>query len=175
MTCSNLLVGLNSKLKLVFTLAILVLCGLTSSLQICNLLLIILAIFIILLPHKKSFIRRFVLFLPFIVVTFALPLFFTPGRIIAYSITYEGLHKGTILGAKVLLAIGYSLIFILSTPPIELAKSLDWITLHKLRLGETLLIALKFADLVKSGRKDSITSTLKYAIESIQKQMGNDK
>ena len=171
MICSKLLVGLDSKLKLLLTLSILVVCGITYSLQICKILLIILALTIALLPHKIAFIRRLILFLPFIIATFALPLFFTPGRIIAYRITHEGLHKGTILGAKVLLSIGYSLIFILSTPPIEVAKSLDWITLHKLRLGETLLIALKFADLVKTGHKDSIASTLKYAIESIQKQV----
>lgn len=172
----NSLVCSDARLKLVITLVLLVICalvpfpiigtGLVSHISVCSILLIFLFVGILLLPNKKEFVRRLTFFLPFILVTFGLPLFFTPGKIITHGITYEGLHKGSVLGIKVFLAIGYSLFFVLSTPPVEIAKSLDWITMNRLKLGETLLVALKFAELVKNGHKNkSWVATLRYAIE----------
>lgn len=165
----NPLVCLDSRLKLVITLVFLISCGLAQHIVMYGILFGFLGIGFALLPKKRRLISRFTLFLPFVFATFAFQLFFTPGEIFFtishHAITYEGLYKGLVLGSRVLLAIGYSLIFVLSTSPFEIAKSLDWLTGNKLKLGDSLLVALKFADLVKNSPKSSVISTLKYAIE----------
>ncbi len=103
-------------------------------------------------------------------MTFAFQLF-VPGRIIFKGITYEGLYQGSILGTKLLLAISYSLIFTLSTLPAEIGKVLDWVTLNKLGLGKTLIVALKFITLIKTSPEKSPFSILKYAIEKTKNSM----
>ena len=156
---------MNPKAKLSITILLLLGCGLTRNPLIIIILFIPFILGFVLLSDKKIFIKRISLFLPFVLATFVFQLF-TPGRIIFQGITYEGLYQGSILGAKLLLAIGYSLVFTLSTPPAKIGEALDWITLNKLGLGRTLLVALKFVDLIKKSRKRPFASTLRYAIEN---------
>lgn len=91
---------------------------------------------------------------------------FTKGRIIAPGITYEGLYNGLETAGKLLLAVGYSLILITSTPANELAESLDWLTRGKLKLGTVLRSALDFMHDVKQATKakHSLARTLKCVI-----------
>jgi hypothetical protein len=56
----------------------------------------------------------------------------------------------------------------LSTPVVEIARSLDWITCDRLRLGQTLLVAVRFAELIRSGREKSLVSNLRHAIQKSQ-------
>ncbi len=161
---------MSSKVKLLTTILLLLSCGLAKNPLIIIVLFIPFILGIVLLPDKKIFIKRISLFLPFVLATFVFQLF-TPGRIIFKGITYEGLYQGSILGTKLLLAIGYSLIFTLSTPPAKIGEALDWITLNKLGLGKTLMVATKFIDLIKKSPKKSPFSTLKYAIEGTKDSM----
>jgi energy-coupling factor transporter transmembrane protein EcfT len=158
----------NGKSRLVITLFLLVVCALASHIIVFGVLSVFLLAGVIRLRSKKEFSRRLLLFLPFIAGIFAVPLFLTPGRIAAYGITYEGIHRGAVLALRAFLAIGYSLVLISSTPVVEIARSLDWITCNKLRLGQTLLVAVRFAELIKSGRGKPLASSLKHAIEKSQ-------
>lgn len=190
---ANFLIRSDPRLKLIITLVILGVVALVrvplpldaaiesrwdmrQILHICilGLLSIFLFVGIILIPNRWRFIKRVSWFLPFIIATFVFSLLSTPGKIAPVlwgRITYEGLYKGALLGGKAFLGIGYALIFALSTPAGEIAKALDWITLNKLKIGETLLIAIKFSELLQNGRKNrtNFVTTLKYTIEEIVK------
>jgi energy-coupling factor transporter transmembrane protein EcfT len=168
----NLLSKIDGRIKLIVTLLLMGISGIMARKILGIILFVILAFAVILVPEKKKFVQRIFLFLPFILVTFLFPLFFTPGRIIGYGITYEGIYRGSILAGRLFLVIGYSLVFTLSTSPIEIAKSLDWLTLNKLGLGKALLIALKFSEIVKKRishskhlKKASFTSILEDVVK----------
>jgi len=160
---------LDPRVKLIFTLLGLISCGFARNFITFTLLSIPIIVGFTLLMNKKDFIHRFVLFLPLIIVSSGFQILFTPGKIVTQGITYEGLHNGLLLGARVGLAIWYSLIFTVSTTPIKIANSLDWLTMGRLELGKTVLIALRFVELVKDGiiQKKSLAYTLKYAINSL--------
>lgn len=160
--------NLNYKAKLVITIILLISCGLAYNVPSLVILLIPFLVGFVLLREKKIFIRRFILFLWF-VVSAALFQLFTPGRIVAYGITYEGISRGLLLASKLCLAIGYSLIFTLSTPKEELAHALDWLTLNKFGLGKSLLISLKFIEFIRDSPSKAPISAIKYAVDSIVK------
>jgi len=155
---------MNPKVKFLVVIFLLLVCGLAKNLSVIIILFIPFLFGFILLPEKKIFIKRIILFLPFMIATFAFQLF-APGRIIFQNITYEGLYQGLILGTKLFLAIGYSLIFTLSTSSAKIGEALDWVTMNKLNLSKTLLVAMKFADLIKKSRKKHFVFALKCAIE----------
>ena len=157
--------NLATRIKLIVTLIVIVSCAVISSAPFLIVLSGLLLIRIAFLTNKKDYIVRLLLFLPFIFTAFALPVFFTPGKILVLGVTYEGLYKGMILGLKIFLGIGYSLIFVFSVPLNEIAKSLDWLTFRRLRLGEIIIVSHKFVELVKSSPYKSTISTLRYAVE----------
>jgi energy-coupling factor transporter transmembrane protein EcfT len=102
------------------------------------------------------------------IVTFLLHALFTPGKIIIYNITQEGVQKGALLGLKLFMAMGYSLAFILSTPIREVAESLDWITFKRLRLGDTLSLSLKFIDYIRENSSQPLLLRIKAALYKIK-------
>lgn len=159
--------SLKIRIKLILTLLFLVIVGLARDPLILILLSFPLIIGISLLPDKRNLIRQYIQFLPFIVLTFCIRAWFTPGKLIGCGMTYPGLYTGIILGTKILFAVGYSLCFINSTNSFELVKSIDWITMNRLKLGEITLVALNFVELIKEGvsSKRPIGSILKYAIK----------
>ncbi|MDI6840340.1 MAG: energy-coupling factor transporter transmembrane component T [bacterium] len=164
---NKLITQLDPRIKLIFILLGLIGCVIAKKLAEFVILAIPILVGFTLLRNKRELILRAVVFIPLIIVTCGLQLLFTPGRIITKGMTYEGLYNGIILGIRVSLAVGYSLIFISSTSAIEIAKSLDWITKRKLKLGEIVLITLQFIKLIKDGslRYKSPVSILNYAIE----------
>lgn len=156
--------NIEPRVRLVITITLLISCGLAYNILLLGILLIPFLVGFILLADKKIFIRRFALVLWF-VVSVALFQLFTPGRIVAYGITYEGISRGLFLASKLSLAIGYSLIFTLSTPKEELAHALDWLTMNKLELGKSLLISLKFIEFIRDSPSKTPFSAIRYAVE----------
>lgn len=93
-------------------------------------------------PSLTTLFRRLLFFTPFILVTFLSHIFFEPGRILFFGISYEGVKEGLFFSAKLLLGIMGALIFVCSTKKLEIADSLDWLTFRKFNLYLIIILAI---------------------------------
>jgi len=93
-------------------------------------------------PPPAVLFKRLLYFSPFILATFLSYIFFKPGRMLFFGISYEGIKEGLLLSTKLLLGVVGALVFVCSTKKLEIADSLDWLTFRRLKLYLITILAI---------------------------------